>query len=160
MAITHKAACDTSEELPVQHQLVKLFWMLCPAYMRWAESHMHQEGLTPQRVQLMVLLKENGPMIMSSLKDELGVTATNITALVDALEKDAMVLRMPHPTDRRATVVELTPKAKTMLEENCAQFRESVSELFTVFSAREQEQLLSSLNRMREALVDRKILKS
>lgn len=158
-AINTISSCTESQHLPVQHQLVKLFWMLCPAYMRWAESHMDGEKLTPQRVQLLGQLKENGAMMMSNLRDALGVTATNITALVDALEKDGFVVRSAHPTDRRATMIDLTPEARQMVEENCAVFRERMSELFTVFSAQEQEQLLDYLQRMREALVERKILK-
>lgn len=144
---------------PVRHQLVHVFWMLGPAFTRWAESHMSLEGLTPQRVRLMALLMENGPLMMRELRNELGVTATNITALVDALEKDGMVARKAHPKDRRVTIITLTEKAKTKMTENCAQFKDRVSELFSEFSADEQQQLLALLERMRHALVERGILK-
>lgn len=156
-----KPTCAAGQQtpLPARHQLVQLFWMLGPAFTRWAESHMDQEGLTPQRVRLMALLMENGPMMMRSLRNELGVTATNITALVDALEKDGMVTRQPHPSDRRATMIELTAKAERKMTENCAHFKERVSELFGVFSAAEQKTLLSFLERMKGDLVKRKILK-
>lgn len=147
------------EEMPVNHQLVKLFWIMGPAFTRWTESHMDQEDLTPQRVRLMVLLLEHGPMMMSSLRNELGVTATNITALVDALEKDGMVLRTPHPSDRRATMIELTSKAEKRLRESCSEFKDRVSELFTIFAPKEQEQLVDFLYRMREALIQKNILK-
>lgn len=39
------------------------------------------------------------------------MTATNVTALVDSLEKDGLVVRTRHPTDRRATVIE--PRTKS-----------------------------------------------
>ncbi len=143
---------------PIKHQLIELFWTIGPAYTRWAESHMCQPGITPQRMRLMTLLHENGPMMMSSLSDELGVTATNITALVDALEKEEMVARKPHPTDRRATMIELTHSAKKQLAENCTKFKDKVSELFADYSTAEQEQFLKLLLQMREALVKRGIL--
>jgi DNA-binding MarR family transcriptional regulator len=146
-------------DVPVKHQLVQLFWMLSPAFTRWAETHMHQKGLTPQRVRLMALLMENGPMMMSALRDELGVTSTNITALVDALEKDKMVTRRPHKKDRRATMIALTAKAEKKMTENCSEFKERVSEIFSVFSAGEQRQFLIYLERMKGALVTRNILK-
>lgn len=148
-----------TDEAPAAHQLVQLFWMLGPAFTRWAESHMHQKGLTPQRVQLMALLMENGPMMMSALRNELGVTATNITALVDALEKDRMVARKAHPRDRRATMIEITPKAEKRMTESCSEFKERVSELFSGFTPAEQQQFRHLLERMRGALVERKILK-
>ncbi len=146
------------EGAPARYQLMTLFWMLGPAFIRWAESILEKDGATPKRMYLMGLLYEYGPMMMSSLKDRLGVTATNVTALVDALEKDGFVRRMPHPTDRRATIVELTLRAEEFLTSNCVPFKDRVSELFSIFSDSEQKEFLSFLLRIRTELVDRKIL--
>ena len=154
-----KKSCSLSDgDSPARLQLVELFWMLGPAYTRWAESHMDQDRLTPQRLRLLILLLENGPMKMGSLRNELGVTATNVTALVDALEKDGMVKRRPHPSDRRATMIEITPSAEKELTGNCDPFKERVSKLFSVFSAAEQKDLLGFLNRMKIELIARGIL--
>jgi DNA-binding MarR family transcriptional regulator len=97
-------------------------------------------------------------MMMSALRDELGVSATNITALVDTLEKDKMVTRKPHRTDRRATMISITPKAEKLLTENCGKFRDQVAEVFSGFTRTEQEQLLTLLFKMREALIAREVL--
>jgi DNA-binding MarR family transcriptional regulator len=144
--------------VPLEHQLTELFWILGPAFTRWAESHMHERGLTAQRVRLLGLLLKNGSMKMSRIKDELGVTATNVTALVDALEKDDLVARKPHPTDRRATMIELTVKAQKSLTENCTEFKNHVSEIFSVFTVAEKEIFVSYLTRMKGALVGHHIL--
>ena len=98
-------------------------------------------------------------MTMSALRSELGVSATNITALVDALEKEGMVKRRPHKTDRRATLVDLTAKAHKNLDKNCATFKDAVSEIFSDFSSPEQKQFKASLEQMRAALVKKNILK-
>jgi DNA-binding MarR family transcriptional regulator len=37
------------------------------------------------------------------------VTARNVAGLVDTLERDGLTERLPHPTDRRAILVRLTP---------------------------------------------------
>ncbi len=153
-----KNCFDGANGDPLHHQMMKLFWMLGPAYIRWAESIMEMDGYTPKRMYLMGLLFELGPMMMCQIKDRLGVTATNVTALVDALEKDGMVLRKPHPMDRRATIVELTSKAEEFLTVNCLPFKERVSELFSIFSKEEQKTFLSYLLRMREVLIEKKIL--
>jgi DNA-binding MarR family transcriptional regulator len=146
-------------DAPITHELVHLFWLLSPAFMRWAESHMHQKDLTPQRVHLMLPLKERGPMTMGALRDELGVSATSITALVDALEKDAMVQRQPHPTDRRATLIVLTDKARQILDDTCADFKDRVSEIFNDFSPAQKTSLRDLLVQMRSALVQKNILR-
>lgn len=146
------------EMLPVKHQLTKLFWVIGPAFTRWAESHMHEKGLTPQRVRIMIPLLENGPMMMSALRDELGVSASNITALVDALEKDKMVTRKSHSSDRRAIMIAITPKAEKLMTENCSIFHERVAELFSGFSKKKEEALLKLLLDVRKALIERHML--
>jgi DNA-binding MarR family transcriptional regulator len=133
-------------------QLVEAFWTFWPAFQRWAESQTHAEKLTPQRTRILVSLADKGPQIMSDLKTELGVTATNITALVDALERDGLVTRKQHPTDRRATIIEITPKATTEVTQGCGAFRERVAELFCVLSENERKDLLRMIETLRSHL--------
>ncbi|HEX6944829.1 MAG TPA: MarR family transcriptional regulator [Casimicrobiaceae bacterium] len=54
------------------------------------------------------------PMSMSELADALEIDRPNATALVDDLEAQGLVRRRPHPTDRRAKLVEATRKGKAM----------------------------------------------
>jgi DNA-binding MarR family transcriptional regulator len=156
-----KKSCGSnfeSKDVPLRHKLLHLFWVLGPAFGRWADSHLNANGLTPQRIRLAELLYDNGPTKMSDLRDELGVTATNVTALVDALEGDGMVERVPHPDDRRVTLIQLTPKAHKTISFGCTQFKDKVSSLFDGFSTAEQEQFLKLLFKMRNALIERDVL--
>src|SRR5689334_10233129 len=54
------------------------------------------------------------PMSMGELAAELGIDRPNATVLVDDLESQELVRRRPHPTDRRAKLVEATRKGKAM----------------------------------------------
>jgi DNA-binding MarR family transcriptional regulator len=54
------------------------------------------------------------PMSMRELAAALGIDPANATGLVDDLEAQGLVRRGPHPTDRRAKVVEATRKGKTL----------------------------------------------
>lgn len=154
----HEDHANPEHGAALRIQLTQLFWMLGPAFIRWAESLMEKDGLTPKRMYLMGVLFEHGPMMMSSLKDRLGVTATNVTALVDALENEGLVERKAHPEDRRATIIALSAKSEECLVSKCAPFMDRVSELFSIFSEKEQQELLSSLLRIRTVLVEHKIL--
>lgn len=49
------------------------------------------------------------PMSMSELAAALEIDKPNATTVVDELEALGLVRRTPHPTDRRAKVVETTP---------------------------------------------------
>ncbi|MDN3445508.1 MarR family transcriptional regulator [Microbacterium sp. APC 3901] len=68
-------------------------------------------GLTTARVHLLWALQHAGPSTQQTLAQLCDVTPRNITGLVDALEKSGHVRRTPHPTDRRAVLVELTGAA-------------------------------------------------
>jgi DNA-binding MarR family transcriptional regulator len=53
-------------------------------------------------------------MSMREFADAMGIDPPNATAVVDDLESLGLVRRRPHPTDRRAKIVEATRKGKDM----------------------------------------------
>jgi DNA-binding MarR family transcriptional regulator len=54
------------------------------------------------------------PMSMKDLARTLGIDPPNATVVVDELESLGLVRRRPHPTDRRAKLVEATRKGKAI----------------------------------------------
>ena len=54
------------------------------------------------------------PLSMGELAAALGIDRPNATVLVDELEAQGLVRRRPHPTDRRAKMVEATRKGKSL----------------------------------------------
>ncbi len=54
------------------------------------------------------------PMSMGELAAALGIDPANATGVVDDLESQKLARRRPHPTDRRAKLVEATRKGKDM----------------------------------------------
>jgi DNA-binding MarR family transcriptional regulator len=54
------------------------------------------------------------PMSMSELAASLGIDKPNATVVVDDLEALGLVRRRPHPTDRRAKLVEATREGKRL----------------------------------------------
>ena len=54
------------------------------------------------------------PMSMGELAAALNIDPPNATVVVDELESLGLVKRRPHPTDRRAKIVEATRKGKSL----------------------------------------------
>jgi DNA-binding MarR family transcriptional regulator len=133
-------------------RLVDEFAAFGPPYMKWVRSRLGEGGISYARMRLLGALHCGGPQIMSSISDELGVTRRNITALVDALEEEELVRRKPHPTDRRATVIELTLKGFETTDSMYEGHREAVAELFTDLSEEDLSKLVRLLGSLREAL--------
>ncbi len=133
-------------------RLVDEFAAFGPAYMRWVRSRMQEPGVSYARMRLLGALHCGGPKIMSGISDELGVTRRNVTALVDALEEEGLVRRLPHPTDRRATVIELTGEGARTMETLYDEHRRSVAVLFAELSEGDRRELVRLLGLLRGRL--------
>ncbi len=141
---------SVAEDLALR--LVDEFAGFGPPYMKWVKSRLQDRGLTYARMRLLGALHCHGPQIMTSISDGLGVTRRNVTALVDALEEEGLVRRRPHPTDRRATVIELTQEGERTADAMYDEHREAVAELFCALSEEDQRELIRLLGLLRGAL--------
>ena len=133
-------------------RLVDEFAAFGPAYMKWVRSRMQEPGVSYARMRLLGALRCGGPKIMSDISDDLGVTRRNITALVDALEDEDLVRRLPHPTDRRATIIELTGEGERTMDTFYDKHRRAVAELFVGLSEEDHHELVRLLGLLREGL--------
>ena len=94
---------------------------LAPRLTALADLGAQQYGFGYARGRVLWVLRKSGPVLMRAVSDTLGITPRTLTGLIDALEADGWVIRKPHPTDRRATLLELTPAA----EQSCARIDEA-----------------------------------
>jgi DNA-binding MarR family transcriptional regulator len=124
------------------------------AFLRWTDGR-SCDGLTYPRLRLLEALHCGGPAIMRELGVQLGVSPRNMTAMVDALEDARLVVRRPHPTDRRATLVELSPAGAREAEQALAPRLDAMAGLFGVFSPEEQQQFFTALSRLIQAIETR-----
>jgi DNA-binding MarR family transcriptional regulator len=106
-------------------------------------------AMSQSRMRLLATLEKHGPQIMSRLKDEMCVTAKSITALVDHLEGDGLVQRVPHPTDRRATVVEITSLGSAAFAASWDEFVHETADVFSVLPPEDREHLARILGALR-----------
>ena len=71
-------------------------------------------GLTFARYEALVLLSfaRRSALPMRVMGERLQLHPTSVTNIVDRLERDGLVRRQPHPTDRRTTLVEITDEGR------------------------------------------------
>lgn len=72
-------------------------------------------GLTETRVHALWVLQHLGALTQQKLAEALQVTPRSVSALVDGLERTGYLQRQPHPGDRRAVQLVLTPDAEVMM---------------------------------------------
>jgi len=67
-----------------------------------------ERGLTANRAEVIYLLAREGTLVQRELAHALGCSPRHVTGLIDTLQRDGLVERRPHPSDRRAISVVLT----------------------------------------------------
>lgn len=74
------------------------------------DGALRPHGLTFARYEALVLLTfaRTGRLPMRVMGERLQLHPTSVTNIVDRLQADGLVRRIPHPTDRRTTLVEIT----------------------------------------------------
>lgn len=72
-------------------------------------------GLTSGQWNALNQLEENGAMTQRELAELLKKEQATVARLIDRLVKRGFVKRTPHPSDRRANIVENTPEASALL---------------------------------------------
>lgn len=73
-------------------------------------------SLSYDRARILETLHCNGPQRMRDIADQVDLPARNLTAVADSLEMEHLVRRTPHPTDRRATLLEVTDAGRSAIE--------------------------------------------
>ncbi len=99
------------------------------------------DRLTVSQFGVLEALLHLGPLCQNELGAKILKSKANITVVVDHLERAGLVLRAPHPTDRRMVRVELTPEGRKLITEIFPARLRSIVEAFSVLSSTEQVQL-------------------
>jgi DNA-binding MarR family transcriptional regulator len=121
------------------------------AFVRWMEVNT-SDGISYPRLRLLEALHCGGPGIMRDIAEQIGLTPRNMTAAVDCLEQEGLVTRRPHPSDRRATIVELTKAGRKAADTAVAPHIAAIAELFDDLSPHRQAQFLQALGVLLEGL--------
>lgn len=82
----------------------------------------------------------------------LNVSNASVTKIVDGLEDKGDIVRVPHPTDRRAQVLEPTVQAAAKIDASYARFHEAVVEVMDHLSSADNEVLARCLGQITDAL--------
>ena len=108
---------------------------------RFTRSLIGPDAPSYPRMRLLYELHCDGPQRMGDLASALDVTPRSVTALVDGLEGEGLVRRQPHPTDRRATMIELTDSARDAVDRSM-EHHVAIGQLFGTLSPADRATLL------------------
>ena len=116
------------------------------------DRYLRSNGLTTARAHLLWTLHHGGPAKQRDLATALGHSPRNVTTLVDELVAAGHVVRRDHPADRRAVLVELTPRAVELVEAMAASHIKLAGQLFGHLNPRDRDEFESHLTGVAERL--------
>jgi DNA-binding MarR family transcriptional regulator len=111
-------------------------------------------GLTRAQCAALIHLAARGPCNQACLALSLDIEPITLVRLLDRLQEAELVVRKPDPRDRRAHVLELTAKAKPMLERIYALASDVYGDAQAGLSTADAERLLTQLNLIKTNLLE------
>ena len=128
-------SCTTRVEDKIRQKLRESFDITLPRFDLMAQLERHPDGLS-----------------MGELSRRMMVTGGNITAIVDQLEKEKLVLRVVGVNDRRSFTVKLTQAGKDAFTDMAISHEAWVADLFEGLSVNQQTELYTLLGAMKKNL--------
>jgi MarR family 2-MHQ and catechol resistance regulon transcriptional repressor len=116
------------------------------------DEDIRSHGLTTPQFGVLECLGHLGPMNLGELCRKQLVSGGNMTVVVDNLEKEGLVGRVPSKDDRRAILVRLTVKGKKLFDEIFVKHAKCVSALAEVLTEKEQGDLARLLKKLGTSL--------
>ncbi|MDP2498060.1 MAG: MarR family transcriptional regulator [Candidatus Palauibacterales bacterium] len=104
-------------------------------------SALREEGLTVSQLGVLEALMHIGPMVQSELAEKLLTSPSNLTTVLDNLERDGMVRRQRSTEDRRQVEVSLTSDGRELIEDVFPSHAGRITRLFGALDPEEQEEL-------------------
>lgn len=132
-----------SETVKLSRQLVELYERLSS----WEHDVVKASGLSPAQMHTIEIVghgAQGGALRMKELAQKMGVTTGTLTVMIDRLEQQVLLKRIPHETDRRSCLIELTEKGQGLFSEH-HQYHLRLTEEITATLSSEEQTLFSAM---------------
>jgi DNA-binding MarR family transcriptional regulator len=120
------------------------------------DGFLEKHGLLQGRWWILILLmrEDNLTSTPSTLATKAGVSRATVTGLIDGLERDGLVVRLPDKIDRRKYSIKLTDAGQQKLDEVMPAYYKRVRNLMAVIPAIERDVLMSQLLKLKEKSIE------
>ncbi|MGY0460422.1 MarR family winged helix-turn-helix transcriptional regulator [Kitasatospora sp. cg17-2] len=109
------------------------------------------EGLKLMQHAVLAATAEYGPVTQADLGRRLSVDPKDMVGILNHLQHEGLVLRSPHPSDRRKNAVTVTPEGAAVLTRCGALAEAANAELLAPLTPEERKQLTALLTRLHGA---------
>jgi MarR family transcriptional regulator, lower aerobic nicotinate degradation pathway regulator len=138
---------DPSAEIDVAEFAGQLFFRLWRASHAQTATALQSIGLTPALFAVLNYLRAHEGAIQQQIGSAMGIDPSTMVSLVDQLERAGLAKRRPHPQDRRAREVLITPKGRRTLKRARELAEEVEDDVLQGLSSAERRRLVTLLRK-------------
>ena len=113
-----------------------------------AERSIADASLCLSDFMVLEALLHKGPLTITEIQAKVLLASGSMTAAVDRVEQMGLVVRKTTEKDRRARVLELTPKGRRLIERAFQKHARHLEDLMSVLSAAEKRELYMGLKKL------------
>jgi DNA-binding MarR family transcriptional regulator len=147
-----EAAVSDGARLPLRVWLRLLTCMNMTEAMIRARLHAQFATTLPRFDVLAALDAAGSELTMGALSARLMVTSGNVTGLINAMEKDGLVVRRSHPADRRSTLISMTEVGRTLFARMAPAHAQWIEQAMAGLDRKEVAQLWEVLGHLKTSV--------
>ncbi|GAA4246913.1 MarR family winged helix-turn-helix transcriptional regulator [Dactylosporangium darangshiense] len=122
------------------------------ATLKWNEAG---RGLERPAYVLLSRIAVDGPFRLSALATDVSLDLSTVSRQVAALENAGLVRRLPDPSDKRASLVEVTELGREVFAENRDRWLAIWEELLAGWTPRQRQLFAELFTRLNESIAER-----
>lgn len=107
---------DTKTALEYVREFLRIYWANQHAHEAWSRELENAHGLTAKQYGLLHAVERSSDITTTTLTDLLGKAQPAITQMLNRLERNGFITRKVSPSDKRKREIQLTAKARKVLE--------------------------------------------
>src|ERR1700704_5330295 len=138
-------ATSPSTDTEVAEYAGQLFFRLWRASHTQVAEALESLGLTPALFGVLNVLGARAGAIQQEIGTAMAIDPSTMVSLIDQLEAAGLAERRPHPTDRRARAIAITPKGRRVLEKGRPMSQQVEDDVLRGLTAAERRQLITLL---------------
>lgn len=119
---------------------------------RLLDRKMAAQGASLARTKMLHFISNNAPVRAADIADWFDLAPRTVTQAIDTMERDALVVRVPDPADRRAKRLDITDRGEQVLRQTEPLRRSLIDQAFGLLTEEETAQFARILDKMEQAI--------
>ena len=113
-------------------------------------QYTHSQGFSMVHMTVLMHLHYRGACEVTHFCEPMQISPAGASQMIERMAQRGLVVRLPHPTDRRSRLVDLTDYGRQVVTDSIAARETWLSQIVTSLSAEDRQRITSALKVLNE----------